>query len=145
DRADLRHPGDRPVLRHRRHGPGLLRRDGAHGPARDDRDRREHGRRHPLRDPRPAHAGGPVMASTPQEHGVGLAPLRARKERRYPTPPGGISTDAGAPGRASSLWRDAWYRYIRNRAAVIAGVAFLVLVAYCLIWPLVSPYDPYEV
>jgi oligopeptide transport system permease protein len=85
------------------------------------------------------------MASTPQEHGVGLAPLRARKERRYPTPPGGVSTDAGAPVRASSLWRDAWYRYIRNRAAVIAGVAFLVLVAYCLIWPLVSPYDPYEV
>ncbi|HXQ85299.1 MAG TPA: ABC transporter permease, partial [Gaiella sp.] len=85
------------------------------------------------------------MSSTPQEHGVGLAPLRQRKERRYPTPPDGVQTDAGAPIRASSLWRDAWYRYIRNRAAVIAGVAFLALVAYCLIWPIVSPYDPYAV
>jgi oligopeptide transport system permease protein len=85
------------------------------------------------------------MSSAPQEHGVGLAPLRARKERRYPTPPDGVPTEAGAPIRASSLWRDAWYRYIRNRAAVIAGVAFLALVAYCLIWPIVSPYDPYEV
>jgi oligopeptide transport system permease protein len=85
------------------------------------------------------------MSSTPQEHGVGLAPLRARKEGRYPRPPGDVATDAGAPVRASSLWRDAWYRYIRNRAAVIAGVAFLALLAYCLIWPLVSPYDPYEV
>ena len=85
------------------------------------------------------------MSSTPQEHGVGLAPLRQRKERRYPTPPDGVQTDAGAPIRASSLWRDAWYRYIRNRAAVIAGVAFLLLLAYCLFWPPISPYDPYEV
>ena len=52
---------------------------------------------------------------------------------------------AGAPVRASSLWRDAWYRYVRNRAAVVAGVAFVLLVVYCLFWPLVSPYDPYEV
>ena len=30
-------------------------------------------------------------------------------------------------------------------AAPLLGLAFLVLVAYCLIWPIVSPYDPYEV
>ncbi|MEO8347819.1 MAG: ABC transporter permease [Acidobacteriota bacterium] len=52
---------------------------------------------------------------------------------------------AGAPIRQTSLWRDAWYRYIRNRAAVLAGVVFLVVLVYCLVWPLVSPYDPYEV
>jgi len=68
-----------------------------------------------------------------------------RKEQRYPESPLGPQADAGVPVKASSLWRDAWYRYIRNRGAVIAGVAFLVLVAYCLLWPLVSPYDPYEV
>ena len=71
--------------------------------------------------------------------------LRQRKERRYPEVPTGAPGDAGAPVRTSSLWRDAWYRYIRNRAAVIAGVAFLLLLAYCLFWPLISPYDPYEV
>jgi oligopeptide transport system permease protein len=54
-------------------------------------------------------------------------------------------TAAGAPIRQTSLWRDAWYRYIRNRAAVVAGVAFLIVLLYCLIWPAVSPYDPNKV
>ena len=95
------------------------------------------------------------MSSTPQEHGVGLAPLRQRKERRYPTPPDGVQTDAGAPIRASSLWRDAWYRYIRNRAAVAAGLVFIIMVLYCLlipgfwkipgIWTSLKDYDPNKV
>jgi oligopeptide transport system permease protein len=52
---------------------------------------------------------------------------------------------AGAPIRQSNLWKDAWHRYIRNRAAVVAGAVFLLLLAYCLIWPFVSPHDPYDV
>src|SRR5262245_30763172 len=72
-------------------------------------------------------------------------PLRRRKEARYPEAPLGAPGDAGAPIKASRLWRDAWYRYARNRGAVIAGVVFLLLVAYCIFWPLISPYDPYEV
>jgi oligopeptide transport system permease protein len=52
---------------------------------------------------------------------------------------------AGAPIRQASLWRDAWYRYIRNRGAVIAGTVFVLVVLYCLLWPLVSPYDPNDV
>jgi oligopeptide transport system permease protein len=52
---------------------------------------------------------------------------------------------AGAPIRQSNLWKDAWYRYIRNRAALVAGVVFVLVLLYCLIWPLVSPYDPNEV
>jgi oligopeptide transport system permease protein len=52
---------------------------------------------------------------------------------------------AGAPIRQSNLWKDAWYRYIRNRAAVVAGSVFVVVLLYCLVWPLVSPYDPYDV
>jgi oligopeptide transport system permease protein len=52
---------------------------------------------------------------------------------------------AGAPIRQSNLWRDAWYRYVRNRGALIAGVIFVVIVLYCLVWPFVSPYDPDKV
>jgi oligopeptide transport system permease protein len=47
--------------------------------------------------------------------------------------------------RQTNLWKDAWYRYIRNRGALVAGGVFVVMLLYCLIWPLVSPYDPYEV
>jgi oligopeptide transport system permease protein len=53
-----------------------------------------------------------------------------------------VERGAGAPIRQSSLWRDAWRRYIRNRGAVLAAVVFLLIVLYCLIWPAVSPYDP---
>ena len=52
---------------------------------------------------------------------------------------------AGAPLRQSSLWRDAWRRYIRNRGAVLAATMFVLLVLYCVIAPIASPYDPYEV
>jgi oligopeptide transport system permease protein len=52
---------------------------------------------------------------------------------------------AGAPVRQTNLWKDAWYRYVRNRAAVVAGAVFVMLLLYCLIWPAVSPYDPYDV
>jgi oligopeptide transport system permease protein len=58
-----------------------------------------------------------------------------------PTP----APEAGAPVRQTSLWRDAWHRYRRNWAAVVAAVVFAALVAFCLFWPLISPYDPYEV
>jgi ABC-type dipeptide/oligopeptide/nickel transport system permease subunit len=52
---------------------------------------------------------------------------------------------AGAPIAQGNLWRDAWRRYIRNRAASIAGIAFLALLLYCLVWPVLSPYDPNQV
>jgi oligopeptide transport system permease protein len=53
--------------------------------------------------------------------------------------------DAGAPIRQSSLWRDAWHRYLANRAAVVAGALFLVLVLYVVFAPVFSPHDPYAV
>jgi len=56
----------------------------------------------------------------------------------------GMST-AGAPVRQTSLWRDAWLRYRANKAAVIAAIFFIALVAYVIIVPFVSPYDPYAV
>ena len=49
---------------------------------------------------------------------------------------------AGAPIRQTSLWRDAWRRYTRNKAAMVAGGIFLVILVWALVWPLISPYDP---
>jgi oligopeptide transport system permease protein len=62
-----------------------------------------------------------------------------------PIPAGAPGVSAGAPIRQSSLWRDAWHRYLRNRGAVVAGGVFLLIVAYCVIAPIVSPHDPNEV
>jgi oligopeptide transport system permease protein len=52
---------------------------------------------------------------------------------------------AGAPIRQSSLWQDAWRRYLRNRGAVAAGAVFLLLVLWCVFVPVFSPHDPNRV
>jgi oligopeptide transport system permease protein len=62
-----------------------------------------------------------------------------------PIPAGAPGISAGAPIRQSSLWQDAWRRYLRNRAAIVAGGFFLLIVAYCLIVPIASPHDPNRV
>jgi oligopeptide transport system permease protein len=49
---------------------------------------------------------------------------------------------AGKPIRQASLWKDAVFRFSRNKAAVVSVVLFVVLVLYCLLVPFVSPYDP---
>lgn len=54
----------------------------------------------------------------------------------------GAAPAAGAPIRQSNLWRDAWRRYVRNTAAVVAGAVFVLVLLYCLITPIVSPHDP---
>jgi oligopeptide transport system permease protein len=46
------------------------------------------------------------------------------------------------PVAQRSLWRDAVYRFARNRAAVISIVLFALIVLYCVIVPFVSPHDP---
>ena len=53
-----------------------------------------------------------------------------------------VGAEAGAPIRQATLWRDAWYRYIRNRGAVAAAVIFLLMVGYALLAPVFSPHDP---
>jgi oligopeptide transport system permease protein len=55
------------------------------------------------------------------------------------------SPSSGAPVRQSNLWKDAWRRYIRNKGAVVAGTVFVLVLLYCLIWPIVSPYSGIEV
>jgi oligopeptide transport system permease protein len=49
---------------------------------------------------------------------------------------------AGAPLSQANLWKDAWGRYVRNKAAVLAGSVFVLLVLFCVVWPIFSPYDP---
>ena len=48
---------------------------------------------------------------------------------------------AGAPMRQANLWRDAWRRYLQNKGAVIAGSIFVLFALFCLIWPIITPYD----
>ena len=74
------------------------------------------------------------MAVTPtnvREEGLGVAP--------------GAAPASGAPIRQSNLWKDAWRRYIRNRGAVVAGAIFLLVLVYCVAWPVVSSYSGNEV
>ena len=54
----------------------------------------------------------------------------------------GAAPASGAPIRQSNLWKDAWRRYVRNKAAVIAGSVFVIVLLYCLVAPIVSPHDP---
>jgi oligopeptide transport system permease protein len=42
---------------------------------------------------------------------------------------------AGAPVRQSSLWKDAWRRYSRNKGALVAAIIFGAICLYCLLIP----------
>ena len=55
---------------------------------------------------------------------------------------GDSEVSAGAPLRRTGLWRDAFIRFTRNRAALVATAIFGVILLYCVIVPFVSPYDP---
>jgi ABC-type dipeptide/oligopeptide/nickel transport system permease subunit len=57
----------------------------------------------------------------------------------------GETFEAGAALNQTSLWRDAFRRFTHNRAAVIAAIAFAILVLYVVITPWIVPYDPNEV
>ena len=56
----------------------------------------------------------------------------------------GAGAHAGAPMQRGSLWRDAWRRYVQNKGAVVAGAIFVAIVLFCLLYPLISPYDANE-
>ena len=49
---------------------------------------------------------------------------------------------AGAAIQQTSLWRDAFRRFTHNRGALIAMVAFLIMLLYVVITPFVVTYDP---
>jgi oligopeptide transport system permease protein len=66
------------------------------------------------------------------------------REEALATEPG-ASPASGAPIRQSNLWTDAWRRYVRNKAAVVAGSVFVVVLLYCLVAPIASPHDPNKI
>ncbi len=43
--------------------------------------------------------------------------------------------------KGSSLWDDAWHRLKRNRLAMISLFLFIAIVLFCVVGPLLSPYD----
>jgi oligopeptide transport system permease protein len=51
--------------------------------------------------------------------------------------------EAGAALQRASLWRDALHRFSRNRAAIVAAFAFVLLFAYVWLTPWLSSQDPY--
>jgi oligopeptide transport system permease protein len=53
--------------------------------------------------------------------------------------------EAGAALQRASLWRDALQRFRANRAAVIAAIAFLALLAFVILVPWLSNEDPYAI
>ena len=44
-----------------------------------------------------------------------------------------------------SLWQDAWYRLIRNKAAVVGMVVVVIFVFVAAFAPWISPHDPLEI
>jgi oligopeptide transport system permease protein len=69
------------------------------------------------------------------------------------TPPGVASEDAvratalaqtiSRPPR--SLWRDAWHRLVRNKAAVVGGLVIGFFMAVAVLAPFIAPHDPLKV
>jgi len=43
--------------------------------------------------------------------------------------------------KGTSLWKDAWYRLVRNKAALVSGIYVLVLVLIALATPWITPYE----
>ena len=78
-----------------------------------------------------------------------LAAERAGKERQasfelaLEATADGRSREAGAALQRASLWRDALQRFRANRAAVVAAIAFLALLAFVILVPWLSNQDPY--
>jgi oligopeptide transport system permease protein len=53
--------------------------------------------------------------------------------------------EAGAAIQRASLMRDAIFRFLRNRAAVVAAIAFFVMVVFVVITPILRDVDPYAI
>jgi oligopeptide transport system permease protein len=75
-----------------------------------------------------------------------VSPQEQRMRAPDPAHSGDVQVPgAGIPIQQSSLWRDARRRFMRNKGALIAATIFLIVLAYCIIVPIVSPYDPDKV
>ncbi len=52
---------------------------------------------------------------------------------------------AGAALGQASLWKDAYFRFVKNRASVVAAVAFVILLGFVIVTPFVDGTDPYAI
>ncbi|MDO8644448.1 MAG: ABC transporter permease, partial [bacterium] len=43
--------------------------------------------------------------------------------------------------KGTSLWQDAWFRLVRNKAAVVSAVFVIVLILLALLTPWIAPYE----
>jgi oligopeptide transport system permease protein len=77
-----------------------------------------------------------MVANPQQEELRGVDAARERETQNYA---------AGGAIAQTSLWRDALRRFMRNRPAVIALVAFVVMLGYVVFVPIFSPLDPYAI
>jgi oligopeptide transport system permease protein len=75
---------------------------------------------------------------------VPVDPRDAAVEEAFGLPDASVgpAAVAGVPMREANLWRDAWRRYLQNKGAVVCGALFLAFTAFCVFWPIISPYDP---
>ena len=65
------------------------------------------------------------------------------RELTLPQGPPALGGDtAGTPLKRRGLWSDAYIRFTRNKAAVVATAIFGAICLYCLLVPIFSPYDP---
>ena len=81
------------------------------------------------------------MAVEPREG----SPTTVREQVGVAEPIPQVGTAGTPTRREANLWRDAWYRYIRNKGALVAGAIFILMVLWCIFWPMISPYDPNEI
>jgi len=77
------------------------------------------------------------MVTEPQQEGMREITLAREEEVE--------NFAAGGAIHQTSLWRDALRRFAGNRAAVLAFVAFVVMLGYVVLVPIFSPLDPYAV
>jgi oligopeptide transport system permease protein len=52
----------------------------------------------------------------------------------------GGTPEAGEAYERSTLWRDAFSRFVSNRGALIAAILFTLIIVFCFVEPLLSPY-----
>ena len=75
-------------------------------------------------------------------------PLHTRRvefEETLSRTAGARGAEAGASLPRASLWGDAFHRFMKNKASVVAAIAFLALLAFVIFVPIFSDEDPYAI
>lgn len=62
-----------------------------------------------------------------------------------PAPTSRLSDEAILARPSVSLWTDAWYRLIRNKAAVLGMIIVVIFILVALLAPWLAPHDPLKI